>query len=81
MAHTQHDPFDLPTTWLELNFVASDLLIAVMVILGSVSLFAMASGEPETMALVAAVGIAVCLLGLSLLRMSEQLRTEGVPIA
>lgn len=77
MNSTQKSEFSLPSTWLELNGRTVDLLFAVTVLLGSVSLLAMASGEPETMALVALTGIAVVLLGTALVRISEHLRTNG----
>lgn len=64
----------LGSTWLELNGRAVALLLAVATLLGSASLLAMASGEPETMALVALTGIAVVLLGTALVRLSERLR-------
>lgn len=80
MSSNQQSEFSLPSTWLELNGRTVDLLLAVTILLGSVSLLAMAGGEPETMALVALTGIAVVFLGTVLVRVSEHLRTTGVSL-
>ena len=63
------------STWLGLNARALDLLFAVTLLLGTASALAMASGEPETMALVAVTGLVVVGLGTAALRLSEGLRT------
>jgi len=47
----------------QLNASAVELLFAVTLLIGSASLVSMASGDPETMALVALTGITVVLLG------------------
>ncbi|MCU4799945.1 hypothetical protein OB920_06135 [Halobacteria archaeon HArc-gm2] len=65
---------NVPSTWGQLNASAVELLFAVALLIGSASLVSMASGDPETMALVALTGITVVLLGLSLVRLSEYLR-------
>ncbi|SDR20172.1 hypothetical protein [Natronobacterium texcoconense] len=76
MRYNQQSTFGLPSTWLELNVRAEALLFTVTLLIGSVSLLAVASGEPETMALVALTGLAVVVLGTTLVRLSERLRTS-----
>jgi hypothetical protein len=66
------------STWGQLNASAVELLFAVTLLIGSASLVSMASGDPETMALVALTGITVVLLGMGLLRLSEYLRTTDL---
>lgn len=80
MSYNQQSGFSLPSTWLELNVIALDFLLAVTLFLGSVSIFTIASGEPETMALVALAGITVILLGMTFVRLSEHLRTDGMSL-
>ncbi|WP_227133863.1 hypothetical protein [Halorubellus salinus] len=80
MAYSQQNRFALPSTWLELNDTAVELLFAVSLLIGSASLFAMASGDPEMMALVALTGLTVIFLGTALVRSSEYLRTNGVSL-
>lgn len=67
--------FGRSSTWLELNVTALDLLLAVTMLVGSASLLAMASGDPETMALVALAGVALVLVGTAAIRLSERVRT------
>jgi len=63
----------------QLNASAVELLFAVTLLIGSASLVSMASGDPETMALVALTGITVVLLlRMGLLRLSEYLRTTDL---
>lgn len=81
MNYNQQSGFSLPSTWLELNVTALDFLLAVTLLLGSVSIFATATGEPETMALVALAGITVVLLGITFVRLSEHLRTDGMALS
>jgi xanthosine utilization system XapX-like protein len=80
MAYSQQNAFALPSTWLELNDTAVELLFAVSLVVGSASLLAMASGDPEVMALVALTGFTVLLVGTTLVRLSEHLRTNGVSL-
>ncbi len=68
-----------PASWLDLNVAAGEVLLAVTVLFGSLSLLAMASGDPETMALVALAGLSIGLIGLTALRLSEHLRTTRHP--
>ena len=67
----------VPSTWGELNASAVELFFAVTLLIGAVSFVSMASGDPETMALVALTGITVVLLGVGVIRLSEYLRTTG----
>jgi hypothetical protein len=76
VSYTRKNAISAPSTWLELNATAVELLLAVTLFIGSASLLAMASGDPEPMALVALTGIAVVVIGTALLRFSERLRTE-----
>ncbi|MFC6824572.1 hypothetical protein [Halopelagius fulvigenes] len=81
MSYNRRSEFGLPSRWLELNSSAIELLFAVTVVLGSMSLFALASGDPETTAFIALTGIAVVLLGTALVRLSEHLRTNRTPLS
>ncbi len=76
MRNNLQSGFTLPSTWLAVNYRAIDLLFTMTLLIGTVSLLAMASGDPETMALVALTGVAVVVLGATLLRLSEHLRTN-----
>ncbi len=76
MEYYQKSGFSLPSTWLGLNTRATELLFAMALLIGSISLLAMASGDPETMALVALTGVAVVVLGATLIRLSEHIRTN-----
>lgn len=64
-----------PSSWRRVNGRMLDVLLALTVLIGAASLLAMASGEPELVALVALTGLAVVFLGTFLVRRSEQLRT------
>lgn len=72
---TPQHAFRPSPTWLKLNATAVKLLLAATLLIGLVSLFAMATGDPETMALVGLTGIAVVLFGTAAVRFSERLRT------
>ncbi len=76
MRYNQQSGFGLPSTWVGLNARAIELLFTTTLLLGSVSLLAMASGEPETMAMVALTGVAIVVLGATLVRLSEHLRAN-----
>ena len=76
MGYNQKSGFSLPSTWLGLNARATELLFTMTLLIGSISLVAMASGDPETMALVALTGVAVVVLGATFIRLSERLRTN-----
>lgn len=76
MGYTQKSGFSFPSTWLGLNARATELVFAMVLVIGSISLLAMASGDPETMALVALTGVAVVALGATFIRLSEHLRTS-----
>lgn len=79
MNRTRRSRFGRSSTWLELNVTALDLLLAVTLLFGSASLLAMASGDPETIALVALAGAVVVLLGTAVIRLSDRLRTTETP--
>lgn len=80
MSYNQRSGFGLPSSWLELNVTALDFLLAVTLLRGSMSIFAAATGEPETMALVALAGVTVVLLVITFVRLSERLRTNRMAL-
>ena len=67
-------------TWLELNVTAATTLLTVTVLIGTVATLAAGLGKPETVALFVLAGIVVVLLGLTLVRLSEHLRTNGLAL-
>ncbi|MFC4986324.1 hypothetical protein [Saliphagus infecundisoli] len=80
MVHSQQRRSGVPSTWGELNSSAVELLFAVTLLLGSVSVAVMASGDPELMAVVALSGVTVVLFGMALVRLSEYLRTTELSL-
>jgi hypothetical protein len=70
--------FSRSTTWLELNVTAVNALLTVTLLLGTASILATGAGKPETVALLVLAGIAVVLVGMALVRLSEHLRTDGI---
>lgn len=69
-----------PTAWRRLNVATLELACTLALLVGSVSLAAAATGDPETTATVAATGVAVVLLGIALVKLFDHLETNGVPL-
>jgi len=58
------------------QFTITDAAFALALLVGTASLWAMAAGEPELLALVAVTGLAVALVGSTVLRLVE---TDATP--
>ena len=57
-------------------FTITDAVFVLALLVGTASLWAMAAGEPELLALVAVTGLAVALVGSAVVRLAE---TDATP--
>ncbi len=80
MVPTQQRRSGIPSTLDELNVSSVELLFTVTLLIGSVSVAVIASGDPELMAVVALSGVTVVLFGMALVRLSEYSRTTELSL-
>lgn len=70
---------DSSSIWFDVTGVTIELLLAVTIGVGTLSLIALSVGDPDTMALLAVSGIAVFLVGIAVIRVAERFGTYDVP--
>jgi hypothetical protein len=68
------------TLWRDLSITTAEYAIAASLALATLSTVAVATGDPETVALVAGFGLLVLLVGMLLVRTFEYGRANGVPV-
>ncbi|MDJ1431538.1 hypothetical protein [Halostagnicola sp. A-GB9-2] len=80
MVHHQRTERLVPSSaWFNVRCVTLELLLTLSLLAGAVSLLALSTGNPETIAMVAFASVTVLVTGIAVIRLLDRLESRGVP--